>query len=135
MDGVTTSKCLFKGKNFVFDPRRFDPVVGDVEEPVGQCIVCACPFDDYDNNHAPCDNMEARCCRCRVLVLVCNDCRLKRRVWGQEKIILNSSSSIDESCNEQSPPPDLFCGSKGDQCVNEGNCVEHYEIINSKSYT
>ena len=111
------AKCLFKGKNFVFDPRRFDPMVGNVEKPVGQCIVCSCPFDDYDNSHAPCDNMEARCCRCRVLVLVCNDCRLRVRIWGQDK--------------QHNHHPDLFCGESGKECVNEGNCIDHVEIINA----
>ena len=91
--GQTDEPCLFRGKNFVFDPRRTDPVVGNgatnsegnVVSLVGQCILCSNPHDDYDNGHAPCEEKEARCCRCRVLVLVCNECRRKVRCWGESE--------------------------------------------------
>ncbi len=116
-------KCLFRGKNFVFDPRRYDPMVGNDETPVGQCVVCSNPFDDYDNNHAPCENMEARCCRCRVLILVCNECRLKVRVWGQDK---------DDESGGQGCRPDVFCGPDGKHCIDEGNSVGHCVIVNRR---
>jgi predicted sulfurtransferase len=112
------SPCLFAGKNFVFDQRRYDPVVGRSDvEGVGKCVICNCYHDDYDNGHAPCENKEARCCRCRVLVLVCNDCRAKVRVEGEE---------VDDNANETTKKPDLFCGDA--QCINEGNEIQHCEL-------
>jgi predicted sulfurtransferase len=121
--------CLFKGKNFVFDPRRYDPTMGHSGVPVGKCLVCSIPFDDYDNGHAPCENMEARCCRCRMLILVCDDCRLKVRVWGQEGRGSKDDTVIEEV--EKEALIDLFCGPSGNECVNEGNCIDHVEIINT----
>lgn len=121
--------CLYRGKNFVFDPRRTDPVVGNgiVKTPdsaqvdqcannndrvslVGKCILCCTPHDDYDNGHSPCAGKEARCCRCRVLVLVCNACRADVRCWGES-----------EGKNE------LYCGQAGKACVDEGNIAENVE--------
>ena len=99
--------CLFKGRNFVFDPRRTDPLVGS-GCVVGKCILCSVPHDDYDNGHAPCENKEARCCRCRVLVLVCNSCRCKVRSFGED---------------EAGDKPDLFCGPNGEECIDEGNRI------------
>lgn len=152
---LNQKKCLFKGKNFVFDPRRFDPMIGTginndnssnsdnlkLKESaiVGQCLVCSCSCDDYDNGHAPCENMEARCCRCRMLILMCNDCRWKFRVWGQEireKVKIESESSIElfeggkecQQVNQNHILPDIYCGPNGKECVNEGNCVDHFEI-------
>jgi predicted sulfurtransferase len=132
---VTTSelksekKCLYRGKNFVFDPRRTDPIIGEgvanyddfsslVERSslVGRCIVCTSPHDDYDNGHFPAEEKETRCCRCRVLVLVCNNCRLLFRCWG-------------ESQNDCGSKPDLFCGESGAQCVDEGNIAGQVEIV------
>ena len=117
--------CLFAGKNFVFDQRRYDPVIGRPSNGechgVGKCVLCLCDHDDYDNGYAPCDNKEARCCRCRVLVLVCNDCRSKVRIWGEEHSEGGSGGST------VSPKPDLFCGEHG-ECINEGNEVDHCEI-------
>lgn len=107
----------------MFDPRRTDPMIGNgitnARETlntsnnqrmslVGKCIVCSSPHDDYDNGHAPCENLEARCCRCRVLVLVCNDCRAMTRCWGEPE-------GKDE----------LFCGENGKLCVDEGNLAEN----------
>jgi predicted sulfurtransferase len=124
--------CLYRGKNFVFDPRRTDPVVGSgIAKPpsdtgsgdsndsninhrislVGKCIICSAPHDDYDNGHAPSEGREARCCRCRVLVLVCNDCRCGVKSWGE----------AEEGKDE------LFCGEAGRVCVDEGNIPENVE--------
>mmetsp|Transcript_15561 Transcript_15561/g.17950 ORF Transcript_15561/g.17950 Transcript_15561/m.17950 type:complete len:203 (-) Transcript_15561:9-617(-) len=109
--------CLYRGKNFVFDPRRTDGVVGKTTEVVGRCSVCQTLHDDYDNGHAPCQNKEARCCRCRILLLVCNDCRQNKvRCWGE-----------DETEHKQ----DLFCGGK-EGCIDQGNnnnTVQEVEII------
>jgi len=113
--------CLFAGKNFVFDNRRYDPVLGNSEiKIVGKCVMCSNPHDDYDNGNAPCENKEARCCRCRVLVLVCHDCRNKVRIWGED---------IDKSMQELCRKPDLYCGGSDDkQCINEGHEVQHCEL-------
>jgi predicted sulfurtransferase len=78
------SSSLFHGKNFVFDQRRHDPVVQEKNEVVGQCILCDKAHDDYDNGHAPVEGREARCCHCRILILVCNDCRQVVSCWGEE---------------------------------------------------
>ena len=151
---LNQKQCLFKGKNFVFDPRRFDPMIGigikndndngsnsdsncvKLQESaiVGRCLVCSCSCDDYDNGYAPCENMEARCCRCRMLILVCNDCRQKVRVWGQEVEFqaLVEVSEGGEECRQVDLNhylPDIYCGPNGKECVNEGNCVDHCEII------
>ena len=114
--------CLYRGKNFVFDPRRTDPRIGngitnassgECMSLVGKCILCSNPHDDYDNGHAPCEEKEARCCRCRVLVLVCNECRGKVRSWGEP-----------ESGGQEQ---DLFCGNLGNECIDEGNIAEKVE--------
>lgn len=115
----SSDDCLFAGKNFVFDNRRYDPVVGSCNETIGQCVMCHTPHDDYDNGHAPCDNKEARCCRCRVLVLVCNDCRAKVHSWGEDDN--NNNMFMDDK-------PKLFCGGTMHACINEGNEVQHCQI-------
>lgn len=120
--------CLYRGKNFVFDPRRTDPIIGEGTEnytlashvnrltPVGHCIICSCPHDDYDNGHIPAEEKEARCCRCRVLVLVCNNCRQRVRCWGDPQ---------DDPIRKM----DLFCGNDGIECVDEGNVAAKIEIV------
>lgn len=87
---------LFQGKNFVFDPRRTDPLNSEKKIVVGRCLVCTQPHDDYDNGHAPSKNMEARCFKCRILVLVCSDCRNKVCCWGD--------------ASGDATKPKLFCG-------------------------
>lgn len=126
-------KCLYRGKNFVFDPRRTDPIIGNgitseaaasssaTKCIVGKCIICSCPHDDYDNGHAPCEEKEARCCRCRVLVLVCNDCRKKVHSWGEE-----AKSCIDSGEGEI-VKTELFCGKGGAECIDEGNVADQVE--------
>lgn len=82
-----TNSCYFQGKNFVFDPRRTDPIFRQGQDSsdciVGRCIACGCAHDDYDNSHAPADGKESRCNTCRMLVLVCNDCRKKFVCHGE----------------------------------------------------
>lgn len=95
-------ECLFRGKNFVFDPRRTDPVIG--KDVVGRCLLCHVSHDDYDNGKAPCQENEVRCCKCRVLVLVCDECRQNVNAWGQ---------------GEKDGKPSLYCGI--DQCRDTGN--------------
>lgn len=126
-------KCLYRGKNFVFDPRRTDPIIGNgitseaaasssaTKCIVGKCIICSCPHDDYDNGHAPCEEKEARCCRCRVLVLVCNDCRKKVYSWGEE------AKSCGDSGEGEIVKTELFCGKGGAECIDEGNVADQVE--------
>ncbi len=118
-------KCLFKGHNFVFDPRRIDPIVGP--DSPARCILCSSSHHDYDNGHAPSENNEARCCRCRILVLICNECRSTVRVWGENMGEEKSDKKTDE--NEQIVKPDLFCGPYGKSCIDEGNSTADIEIL------
>ena len=120
--------CLYRGKNFVFDPRRTDPVIGNGVTAanngehvslVGRCIVCSEPHDDYDNGHAPCEEKESRCVRCRCLVLVCIDCRGHVRCWGEPESTNKEDGSADK--------PELFCGRSGNKCIDEGNIADAVE--------
>lgn len=101
--GDNNESCgLFHGKNFVFDPRRTDPIHGPVPV-IGKCLVCSTPHDDYDNGHSPSEEKEARCNTCRMLILVCNSCRCHYACWGE----------VATDQRER-----LFCGL--DQCNHEG---------------
>jgi predicted sulfurtransferase len=93
---------IFRGKNFVFDPRRIDPLHGSVPV-IGKCMICEALHDDYDNGHAPSEEKEARCAECRMLVLVCNTCRSGFACWGEESL---------------QDRPLLFCGVN--RCIHEG---------------
>ena len=129
--------CLYVGKNFVFDNRRYDPVIGvrasgdnQKHSIVGKCIICSCFHDDYDNGHAPSDHQEARCCRCRVLVLVCNNCRGKVRAWGEKMHLRGEDvAEMAVATTDIAVKPDLFCGDGGKECINEGNAVDHVEMM------
>ena len=131
--------CLYHGKNYVFDPRRYDPMVGNVRISsssnengslagsnhkngsvvIGRCLLCRIPHDDYDNGSAPCDNKESRCCRCRALVLVCNSCRVKVYVWGEtDKGIVAEDDTYYTNDNENLKSiPDIM----GDEKENSKN--------------
>ena len=159
---MKSSSCLYRGKNFVFDQRRTDPIVGNgiitmntneddrsvivdtiaktsKEEcrqisQVGRCIVCSSLHDDYDNGFAPCDNKEARCCRCRVLILVCNACRANVRCWGEQSSEEDQNSvcvdggSNNDSCGTNPKMMDICCGNSGMVCVDDGNIVGNIEV-------
>lgn len=104
--GRRSTADLFQGKNFVFDPRRTDPLHGPTAV-VGKCVVCSTAHDDYDNGHAPNEQKEARCNTCRMLILVCNTCRPNYASWGeQDSEELTPSRTL------------LYCGLV--QCVHEG---------------
>ncbi|KAL7534042.1 hypothetical protein ACHAXR_006711 [Thalassiosira sp. AJA248-18] len=137
-DNATTSNCeadkpcLYRGKNFVFDPRRTDPVIGngviatgngERVSVVGRCVVCSNSHDDYDNGHAPCEDLSARCCRCRVLVLVCNDCRRRVRCWGEPE----SGEGNGDDQGDEISKMELFCGHAGRECIDEGNIADKVE--------
>lgn len=98
-DSLTSMPTMtsFRGKNFVFDPRRTDPTViaapknsqngyddSKSNNIVGQCLICRHPHDDYDNGNAPSLNLEARCYKCRILILVCDTCRPTALCWGEK---------------------------------------------------
>ena len=57
---------FFRGKNFVFDPRIMVPSAANSEDVIGTCCLCSILFDDYTR--------QFRCSKCRVLVLVCDEC-------------------------------------------------------------
>lgn len=57
---------FFRGKNFVFDPRISVPSAANSEDIIGTCCLCLKLFDDYTR--------QCRCSKCRVLVLVCDEC-------------------------------------------------------------
>ena len=99
---------LFRGKNFVFDPRRTDPI--HQAEIVGECLVCSAAHDDYDNGHAPSEEKEARCNTCRMLILVCNACRPRYVCFGEG----HGSVGGAEGAGKQL----LYCGL--DRCIHEG---------------
>jgi predicted sulfurtransferase len=110
------SDCLFRGRNFVFDQRRTDPIVG--KGLVGTCLLCNTPHDDYDNGYAPCENKEARCHKCRVLVLICDACRPTVCVWGEEPTSIAKEMDGEAVLHR----PKVYCG--GDHCVDEGNSIQ-----------
>mgnify|MGYP001945559807 CR=1 FL=1 len=59
---------LFKGKNFVYDPRIAVPYKSEgARQCIGVCLVCSAAYDDYA--------AQIRCSQCRMLVLVCDACR------------------------------------------------------------
>ncbi|XP_030959772.1 rhodanese-like domain-containing protein 6 [Quercus lobata] len=62
---------FFKGKNFVFDHRisvgSSDPNI------IGTCLLCGSSFDDYSSR--------CRCTHCRMLVLVCDSCRMEGALY------------------------------------------------------
>lgn len=62
-----SEESTFKGKLFVYDPRVATPATA--KHVVGKCLVCSAPWDDY--------SFQTRCGKCRVLVLVCDVCRLQ----------------------------------------------------------
>lgn len=57
---------FFRGKNFVYD-RRIAVPHRHLDEVVGHCRLCGVSYDDY--------KPQVRCCCCRMLQLVCSDCR------------------------------------------------------------
>ncbi|KAK2991771.1 hypothetical protein RJ640_015505 [Escallonia rubra] len=62
---------FFKGKNFVFDHRVS---VGSSDGTVlGACILCSSSYDDYSSR--------SRCTYCRMLVLVCDSCRVMTSLY------------------------------------------------------
>ena len=79
---------LFRGKNFVYDPRIALPYAGNTEasrEVIGICAKCQAPHDDY--------RPQQRCVQCRMLVLVCSAC------------LARSHAMKDEECRDEDTVP------------------------------
>jgi predicted sulfurtransferase len=91
------------GKNFVFDPRRTDPNHTNVV--VGQCCVCGLQHDDYDNGAAPVESNVARCYKCRILLLVCHECR---------PTVLCSGETTETAVDHRRR---LYCGGVEQECL------------------
>ena len=74
--GDNPTESFFQGKNFVFDKRivqslesdNVSEISGD-QAVVGSCSVCLKSFDKIRDDR--------RCRKCRLLILVCDDCDLK----------------------------------------------------------
>ncbi|XP_009592621.1 rhodanese-like domain-containing protein 6 isoform X1 [Nicotiana tomentosiformis] len=85
---------FFRGKNFVFDHRVS---VGSSDSRIlGTCLLCNSPFDDYSSR--------SRCTYCRMLVLVCDNCREKDSSYvcelcrkNSQCIQLTSATDFDNS--------------------------------------
>jgi predicted sulfurtransferase len=58
----------FKGKLFVFDKRRVVTATDAQDAVIGECDGCKSTWDEYHDDF--------RCAHCRVLLLLCPDCRL-----------------------------------------------------------
>jgi predicted sulfurtransferase len=131
--GQQQQTCYFKGKNFVFDQRRLDPVFyqppqqdrnGNTDDQnnnsnssgiVGKCLVCAKPHDDFDNGHAPAENKEARCWNCRILILVCNTCRPKVSCWENNY----KKQQKDDSSDSNNSLPRMYCAGLEKPCFHK----------------
>lgn len=115
-DTADAPASYYRGKNFVFDPRRTDPLTGNTSVVVGRCRVCDRPHDDYDNGASPAESHPARCCRCRVLLLVCPACRDTVECWGDDT---NTTTKEDDTrtqllcggsvCVHRPPPQEIKC--------------------------
>jgi len=81
-----SDESRFKGKMFVYDPRVATPATA--RHVVGKCLVCSDPWDDY--------SFQMRCGKCRVLVLVCDPCRLKSEERDGEAAVV-----VCEQCLER----------------------------------
>ena len=107
LDPKSNNNSLFKGKNFVFDPRRVDPLNAH-DKVVGRCLVCHEPHDDYDNGQAPALDRASRCWNCRVLILVCNQCRSQVSCWGDD--------DDDDDDAKTNVLPRMYCGGPNQTC-------------------
>lgn len=63
----------FRGKNFVYD-RRIAVPCRNLPEVIGECRLCGGSCDDY--------KPQVRCGCCRMLQLVCEQCRSSRNSSG-----------------------------------------------------
>ena len=77
-------KSFFKGKNFVFDDRRFEKVT---EEVISKCHQCGKKSD----HHVNCFNNA-----CNLLFIQCKNCQKKMKNCCSKECIEITSLSIEE---------------------------------------
>jgi predicted sulfurtransferase len=111
-DPISSPNCYFKGKNFVFDLRRTDPMTTGEQDGtvIGRCIVCHAPYDDYDHGKAPILRNETRCYKCRILILVCPHCRMDVLCWGDNDTVPVHGDSVSTSIATTRRKKKLYCG-------------------------
>ncbi|GAV85729.1 Rhodanese domain-containing protein/FSH1 domain-containing protein [Cephalotus follicularis] len=88
---------FFKGKNFVFDHRI--SVGSSNANIVGTCLLCDSSFDDYSSR--------CRCTYCRMLVLVCDSCRIEGDLYVCELCQKYGKAVGLSSCSEESNPQNI----------------------------
>jgi predicted sulfurtransferase len=84
----------FKGKNFVYDPRRALPYEHH-SETIGRCRYCDCCYDDY--------SPETRCKVCRVLQLVCPTCLETNQSYHHHGIVCQACDSMSNGYQRKTP--------------------------------
>ncbi|KNA15046.1 hypothetical protein SOVF_101800 isoform B [Spinacia oleracea] len=85
---------FFKGKNFVYDPRI--SVGSSSKHILGKCLLCGTTFDDYSSR--------CRCAFCRMLVLVCNDCKKHGKVAQSVPLVNDDCSEVIPECDIGTAP-------------------------------
>ena len=64
------------------------------DDIVGKCLLCCCPYDDYAS--------QTRCSLCRMLVLVCDNCRNQQTELQITTTSTPLSTPLVETDNQQS---------------------------------
>ena len=90
LESFPGSKSLYLGKNFVFDARRTDGLIG--KGSVGRCDRCGVQHDEYFDET---QSKERICCHiCKVLVLICPSCEnSKMPFYCDEHAVWRSAST------------------------------------------
>ncbi|XP_062143267.1 rhodanese-like domain-containing protein 6 [Alnus glutinosa] len=81
---------FFKGKNFVFDHRI--SVGSSDARTISTCLLCGSSFDDYSSR--------CRCAYCRMLVLVCDSCRIEGALYVCELCLKHGKAVGSVASNE-----------------------------------
>ena len=89
LESFRGSESLYLGKNFVFDRRRTDGLLGNGF--VGRCDNCGVPHDEYFDESK---SKERVCCDiCKVLVLICPACEhIETPFYCDEHAVWRSAS-------------------------------------------
>ena len=101
----------FRGKNFVFDERIAHAASDSNCEPIGQCLHCSKPCDDYSSR--------CRCSRCRMLVLLCAECA----AFGSASRKSANASSIHHPCPRANHEPQHERADMAPAAQREGNAT------------
>jgi predicted sulfurtransferase len=105
---------FFRGKNFTYDPRIAVPSAGRKNDVVGACMLCLTPYDDY--------TPQWRCQQCRMLVLVCDSCRIQVTGTGG----IGEAAACSGQCQPPAPPGQLRRQRKpckfGNRCRDKTKC-------------